>query len=179
MSYSSWAIYIDLAYLFIIYDVIFWGFMAYTFLFWAKYKNLHFGLFLRTAQQVYPPKICFLFVKKWVVTGKGKSVCFLMSGSCHLDRASNVKIGVIFLNCGWVLQFGAHSRYFKGAVTQKRSFLVLCTTFRSDFLISKQTFNTKSVIRRPVEMTWSANKKKNAKKIYVTNVHCSNWDSSP
>ena len=52
----------------------------------------------------------------------------LMSGSCHLDRASNVKIGVecqifvivIFFNCSQVLQFGAHSRYYKGALTQKR-----------------------------------------------------------
>ena len=60
----------------------------------------------------------------------------LMSGSCHLDRASNVKIGVecqifvivIFFNCGQVLQFGAHSRYYKGALTQK-----ICTTFRYDF----------------------------------------------
>ena len=64
-----------------------------------------------------------------------------MSGSCHLDRASNVEIGVefqifviiIFFNCGRVLQFGAHSRYYKDALTQKRSFLVICTTFRSAF----------------------------------------------
>ena len=56
-----------------------------------------------------------------------------MSGSCHLDRASNVEIGVecqifvivIFFNCSQVLQFGAHSRYYEGALTQKRSFLVL------------------------------------------------------
>ena len=32
-----------------------------------------------------------------------------------------------------ILQFGAHSRYYKAALTQKRSFSVLCTTFRSDF----------------------------------------------
>jgi hypothetical protein len=40
-----------------------------------------------------------------------------MSGSCHLDRASNVEIDVecqifvifIFFNCGRVLQFGADS----------------------------------------------------------------------
>ena len=64
-----------------------------------------------------------------------------MSGSCHLDRASNVEIGVecqifvivIFFNFSRVLQFGAHSKYFTGAVTQKRSILVICTTFRSDF----------------------------------------------
>ena len=42
----------------------------------------------------------------------------LMSGSCHLDRASNVEIGVecqifvtvIFFNCSQVLQFAGHSR---------------------------------------------------------------------
>ena len=64
-----------------------------------------------------------------------------MSGSCHLDRASNVEIGVecqifvivIFFNCGRVLQFGAHSRYYMGALTQKRPFLVIFTTFKSDF----------------------------------------------
>jgi hypothetical protein len=64
-----------------------------------------------------------------------------MSVSCHLNRASNVKIGVecqifvivIFFNCSQVLQFGAHSRYYKGASTQKRSFLIICTTFRSAF----------------------------------------------
>ena len=67
-----------------------------------------------------------------------------MSGSCHLDRALIVKIGVecqifvivTFFNCSWGLQFGAHSRYYKGALTQKRSFLVICTTFRYDFHVS-------------------------------------------
>ena len=57
------------------------------------------------------------------------------SGSCHLDWASNVEIGVecqifviaILFNCCGALQFGAHSRYFKGPLTQKRSFLVICT----------------------------------------------------
>ena len=48
----------------------------------------------------------------------------------YLDRVMNVKIGVefqmfvivIFFDCGRVLKFGAHSRYYKGALTQKRSF---------------------------------------------------------
>ena len=61
----------------------------------------------------------------------------LMSGSCHLDRASNVEIDVecqifvmvTFLNCVRVLQFEAHSRYYKGALTQKRSYLVVCTMY--------------------------------------------------
>ena len=58
------------------------------------------------------------------------SVCFftLMSGSCHLNRASNDKFSVefwifgivIFFNRGRVLKFGAPSRYYKGALTQKR-----------------------------------------------------------
>ena len=50
-----------------------------------------------------------------------------MYGSCHLDKASNVEIGVecqifvivIFFNYSRVLQFGAHSRYYKGALTQE------------------------------------------------------------
>ena len=69
-----------------------------------------------------------------------------MSGSCHLDRASNVKIGVIFFNCGRVLQFGAHSRYYKGSLTQKRWFLVICTTFRSDFQVSWKNQNKHSTL---------------------------------
>ena len=46
-------------------------------------------------------------------------------GSCHLDRVSNVEIGVecqifvsvIFFNCGQVLQFWPNSRLSKGALT--------------------------------------------------------------
>jgi hypothetical protein len=76
----------------------------------------------------------------------------LISGSCHLGRASNVEIGVecqifvivIFFNCGQVLQFGAHSRYYKGALTQKRSFLVICITFRSDFHVGRKNQNKHS-----------------------------------
>ena len=64
-----------------------------------------------------------------------------MSGSCHLDRALNVEIGVefqtffivVFFDCGQALQFGAHSRYYKGALTLRGHFFVVCTTFRSDF----------------------------------------------
>ena len=59
-----------------------------------------------------------------------------MSGSCHLYRVLNVEIGVecqifvifIFLNFGRVLQYGAHTRHYMGALTQKRLFLVVCTT---------------------------------------------------
>ena len=50
--------------------------------------------------------------------------------SYHLDRGSSVEIGVecqifvmvIFFSCGKVLQFGAHSRYYKGALTQRDNF---------------------------------------------------------
>ena len=47
----------------------------------------------------------------------------------------NIVVIVIFFNRSQVLQFGAHSMYYKGALTQKRSFLVICTTFRSDFYV--------------------------------------------
>ena len=81
-----------------------------------------------------------------------------MSCSCHLDNASNVEIGVecqifvvvFFFNFGRVLQFGAYSRYYKGAIAQKRSFSDL---YYFQLEISKQTFNTKFVIRRAVQMT--------------------------
>ena len=75
-----------------------------------------------------------------------------MSGSCHLDRASNVELGVecwifviiIFFNCNEVLQFGELSRYYKGALTQKRSFLVIHATFRSDFGVNWKNHNNYS-----------------------------------
>ena len=83
-----------------------------------------------------------------------KFLCLpLFSGSCHLDRAASVETGVecqifvivIFSNCDRVLQFGAHSRYYKGALTQKR-FLVLCTTFRSDFCVGWKNQNKYSTL---------------------------------
>ena len=77
-----------------------------------------------------------------------------MSDSCHLDRALNVEIGVecrifviiLFFNCSQVLKFGVHSRYYKGALTQKRSLLVLCTTFRSSFHVGWKNQNKHSTL---------------------------------
>ena len=77
-----------------------------------------------------------------------------MSGLCHLIRALDVKIGVesqifviiIFFNCRRVLQFGAHSRYYKGALIQKRQFSVICTTFRSDFRLDWKDQNKHSTL---------------------------------
>ena len=77
-----------------------------------------------------------------------------MSDSCHLDRASNVEIDVecqtfvivTFFNCGQVLQFGAHSRYYEGALTQNRSFLGICTTFRSDICVGRKNQNKHSTL---------------------------------
>ena len=64
----------------------------------------------------------------------GISTSCLMSGSCHFNRASNdefsvkfwIFVIVMFFNRGQVLKFGAPLRYYKGALTQKRSFLVVC-----------------------------------------------------
>ena len=47
-----------------------------------------------------------------------------------------------------------------GALTQKRLFLVISTTFISDFFWKKQTFNTKFVTWHSVQMTWTGHKKK-------------------
>ena len=65
----------------------------------------------------------------------------LMAGSRHLDRVSNVEIVtecqifviIVFFNCGQVLQFGAIQGILR--LPQKRSFLVICTTFSSDFFV--------------------------------------------
>ena len=60
-----------------------------------------------------------------------------MSGSCYLDKASKVETGVEFL---LLLSFLTVAEFYnlghiQGALTQKRSFLVICTTFRSDFYV--------------------------------------------
>ena len=82
----------------------------------------------------------------------------LMSGSCHIDKASNVKIGVdcqiffivVSFNCSQVLQFQfrVYSRYYKDALTQKRSFLVTCTCLvsRSNFMSVKKNQNKHSTL---------------------------------
>ena len=85
-----------------------------------------------------------------------------MSGSCHFDRASNVETGVecqifvivIFFNWGQVLQVGAHSMYYKGALTQKRSFLVICTTFRFDFQVGWKNQNKHSTLNSSFDALW-------------------------
>ena len=52
-------------------------------------------------------------------TAHPKKSYFDLSGSCHLDIGVECQIFVIviFFNCERVLQFGAHSRYHKGALT--------------------------------------------------------------
>ena len=67
-----------------------------------------------------------------------------MSGSCHLHRASNVEIGVECQLFIIVILCGAHSRYYNGVLTQKRSFLVICTIFRSAFHVAWNNQNKRS-----------------------------------
>ena len=79
-----------------------------------------------------------------------------MSGSCHLDRASNVKIGVecqifvrfIFFNCGRVLQMGAH--YINSKDSDLYYFQIW---FSCQLKKLKQTFKAKFVIQPSVQMT--------------------------
>ena len=59
-----------------------------------------------------------------------------MSGSCHLDRASNIEIGVehqIFLLLSFLTSAEFYNLGHIQGLTQKRKFLVLCNTLRSDF----------------------------------------------
>ena len=39
------------------------------------------------------------------------------------------------------MSFGAHSRYYNGVLTQKRLFLMVCATFRSDFHVGWKNQN--------------------------------------
>ena len=54
---------------------------------------------------------------------------FGQSVECRIDVECQIFFIAIFFNCGQVLQFMAYSMYYKGALTQKRSFLVICTTY--------------------------------------------------
>ena len=106
-----------------------------------------------------------------------------MSGSCHLDRAWNVEIGVecqiflivIFFNCLRVLQFGAHSRYCKGALTQKRSFIVICTTFRSAFHVGWKNQNKHSILNSSFDalFKWHEPNIRIAQHLIGNTVYCS------
>ena len=77
-----------------------------------------------------------------------KGTFILMSGSCHLDKVLNVEIGaecqIFVIIIGRVQQFGAHSKYYKGALIQKRQFSVICTTFKSDFCVGWKNQNKHS-----------------------------------
>ena len=77
-----------------------------------------------------------------------------------LKLVVNVKYllsNVIFFNCDQILEFKAHSRYHKGALTQKETIFsdlyYISIWFSWPLKRSKQTFNTKFVIWRPVHMT--------------------------
>ena len=69
----------------------------------------------------------------WFLPNPSGLIFVLMSGSCHFDRASNDELSVefwffviaMFFNCGWVLKFGAPSRYYKGALTQKTTVSII------------------------------------------------------
>ena len=68
------------------------------------------------------------------ITNARFCVRFMSFGqSVEIGIGCQIFVIVSFFNCGRVLQFGAHLRYYRGALTQKRSFLGLCTTFRSEF----------------------------------------------
>ena len=55
----------------------------------------------------------------------------------------NVKclLSLSFITAAEFFNLGAHSRYYNGALTQNRPFLVIFTTFRSDFWFSLKNQN--------------------------------------
>ena len=117
--------------------------------------------------------IYFIQIQKMLIKCKNsifpwQSSLSLMYGSCHLDKASNVEIGVecqifvivIFFNYSRVLQFGAHS-----IVKLKRYFFSNLYYFQICFSCrlkkSKQIFNTKFVIQCSVQIghrSWESRK---------------------
>ena len=74
----------------------------------------------------------------------GQSVNVKISFACQIFDI------VIFFKCRRVLQFGAHSRYYKGAFTQKRSFLV-------NLLLSDLLFISAKKIKTNIStLNWSS-----------------------
>ena len=75
-----------------------------------------------------------------------------MFSSCHLERASNVEIGVecqiflivIFLTATEFYNLGHTQGIIK--LPQSRSFVVLCTNFRSDFHVGLKNQNKHSTL---------------------------------
>ena len=53
---------------------------------------------------------------------------------------------LLFFNFVRVLQFGAYSRHYKGVLTQKRSFIVICTDFRSNLHVGWKNHNKHSTL---------------------------------
>ena len=85
------------------------------------------------------------FAMKWAATPNLFALVRFMSWFMSFDRASNVEIGVecqifvivIFLTAAKCYNLGdILGKYEKGVLTQKRSFLGICTTFRSAFHVS-------------------------------------------
>ena len=126
------------------------------------YTSLEFFTYftVRTTFTHVPAKVCIIyhvvvhiatsfFLKIWSVPNLPQIYVWFMS----FEQIVECQMFAIdlFFNCGWVLPFGAHSRYYEGALIQKRSFLVILTTFRSEFCVfwkkPKRTSNTKFVIR--------------------------------
>ena len=69
-----------------------------------------------------------------------------MSFGQSVELVLNVKYLLLlsFFYCSHqVLQFGAHSRYYKGALTQKRSFLVISDLF---FMLAEKNENKHSTL---------------------------------
>ena len=73
-----------------------------------------------------------------------------MSGSCHLNRASNLEIGVkcqifvnvIFLTAAEFYNLG----HIRRALTQNISVLVICISSRSDFCVGWKNQNKYSTL---------------------------------
>ena len=95
-------------------------------------------------------------LKKYISVTIGKflnSLCFCLTtfGFClvwFMSFAQSVEcqifLIVIFFNCSQVLQFGAHSRCYKGALTQKH--FQLSHALRSDFHVSRKNENKHSTL---------------------------------
>ena len=92
-------------------------------------RFMSFGQGVACRNWCWMSNICCLFVFNWGGIKPWRSPIKGVRPTQMFDI-------VIFFNCGQVLQFGAYFRYYKGALTQKISFVVVCTTFRSDFHVS-------------------------------------------
>ena len=117
-------------------------------------------------------KIFCEFFKLEIDDLKSFNVWFMSFGqSQNWYWMSNICYCYLFFSCGRVLPFGAHSSLYKYTLTQKRPFLVIGTTFRSNFHVGWKNQNKHSPLS-PNDMNQGITKCTILKIVYHFAIEC-------